>query len=166
VQVAGQALFSGPSEEGDHPIYPPTLWEPYRSRRFTNAESLYNALRIPRDDKEARYRWVAENFRFFGAPVGLFFVIERRMGHGQWAHLGMFMMALALAAEAHGLGTCFQEAWARVRATLHGHLGLSDQELLYCGMALGKPDAAHPSAAMLRERSAVADIAEFHGFSD
>jgi nitroreductase len=86
------------------------------------------------------------------------------MGHGQWAHLGMFMMAVALAAEAHGLGTCMQEAWARVRTTLHGHLGLEGQELLYCGMAIGHPDLAHPSAAMLRERAPLSEIAQFRGW--
>jgi nitroreductase len=166
VRVAGEALFTGASEECDHLIYPPELWEPYRSRRFANAESLYAALGVAREDKAARYRWVAENFRFFGAPVGLFFVIDRRMGHGQWAHLGMFMMALVLAAEAEGLGTCLQEAWARVRSTLHGHLGLGDEELLYCGLALGWPDKAHPSAGMARERAPLEEIAELRGFDE
>lgn len=166
VRIAGEALFSGAEEEGEHPIYPPSLHEPFRSRRFANAESLYAALGIARDDKAGRYRWVAENFRFFGAPVGLFFVIDRRMGHGQWAHLGIFMMAVMLAADAHGLATCPQEAWARVRQTLHGHFSLAEEELLYCGMALGFADTAHPSAAMLRERTELAEIAELRGFGD
>lgn len=164
VRLAGEALFSGADEEGEHPVYPPSLHEPYRSRRFANAESLYGALGIPREDKAARYAQVAENFRFFGAPAGLFFVIDRRMGHGQWAHLGMFMMAVMLSAEAHGLATCPQEAWAKVRGTLHGHLGLGPHELLYCGMAIGRADPGHPSAAMVRERAGLAEIAEFRGF--
>jgi nitroreductase len=78
----------------------------------------------------------------------------------------MFMMAVALAAEAHGLGTCMQEAWARVRTTVHGHLGLGEQELLYCGMALGWPDPKHPSAAMARERAPLNEIAQLRGFDD
>jgi nitroreductase len=164
VRLAGEALFSGVNEEGDHPVYPPSLHEPYRTRRFANAESLYAALGIEREDKAARYRWVGENFHFFGAPVGLFFVIDRRMGHGQWAHLGMFMMAVMLAAEAQGLATCPQEAWARVRGTLHQHLGLGEHELLYCGMALGHADPEHASASMTRERAEVDEIAEFRGF--
>jgi nitroreductase len=164
VRLAGEALFSGASEEGEHPIYPPSLHEPYRSRRFANAEALYAALGIPRENKAERYRWVAENFRFFGAPVGLFFVIDRRMGHGQWEHLGMFMMAVMLAAEAHGLATCPQEAWTRLRSTLHAHLGLGAEELLTCGMALGYADERHPSAAMVRERAGLDEIAEFRGF--
>lgn len=166
IRVAGEALFSAANEEGERPIYPDALWEPYRSRRFANAESLYAALGIPREDKAARYRWVAENFRFFGAPVGLFFVIDRRMGHGQWAHLGMFMMAVALAAEGRGYATCFQEAWARVRETLHLHLELGPDEILYCGLALGRADSGHPSAAMVRERAPLAEIAELRGFGE
>ncbi|WP_300974300.1 nitroreductase [Sphingomonas sp. LHG3406-1] len=166
VRIAGEALFSGASEEGEHFIYPPDLWEPYRTRRFANAEALYAALGVSREDKAARYRWVAENFRFFGAPIGLFFIIDRRMGHGQWAQLGMFMQSVALAAEAEGLGTCLQEAWARVRETLHGQLGLEEHELLYCGMALGWPDPGHASASMVRERAALEEIAEFRGFGD
>jgi nitroreductase len=164
VRVAGEALFSGADEEGEHPIYPASLHDPYRTRRFANAESLYTALAIPRDDKAARYRWVAENFRFFGAPVGLFFVMDRRMGHGQFAHLGMFMMAIMLAAEAHGLSTCPQEAWAKLRRTLHAHLGLAEEELLYCGMALGVADGTHASASMTRERAGLEEIAELRGF--
>lgn len=163
-RLAGEALFSGANEEGGHPIYPPELWEPYRSRRFANAESLYAALGVPREDKAARYAHVARNFHFFGAPVGMFFIIDRRMGHGQWAHLGMFMMAVTFAAEANGLGTCLQEAWARVRGTLHRHFALAEHELLYCGLALGRPDPAHPSAAMVRERASVEEIAELRGF--
>jgi nitroreductase len=164
VRVAGEALFFGADEEGEHPIYPPALHEPYRSRRFANAESLYTALDIPRDDKAARFRWVAENFRFFGAPVGLFFVIDRRMGHGQFAHLGMFMMAVMLAAEAQGLSTCPQEAWAKVRRTLHGHFELAEDELLYCGMALGVADPTHPSTKMVRDRARLDEIADLRGF--
>ena len=166
IRVAGEALFSGANEEGEHPIYPAGLHEPYRERRHAVGEALYDALGVAQDDKAGRYRRVGENFRFFGAPVGLFFVIDRRMGHGQWAHLGMFMMAVALAAEAEGLGTCMQEAWARVRETLHAHLGLGEQELIYCGMALGWPDPAHPSAAMVRTRAEIAELAEFRGFGE
>ena len=44
-----------------------------------------------------------DNLRFFGAPAGLFFVIDRSMGNGQWAHMGMFMQSIALAAEEMGV---------------------------------------------------------------
>ena len=101
-----------------YPIYPPNLWEPLRSRRYALAEDMYRALGIPRDDKAARLRHVAKNFEFFGAPVGLFFVIDRRLAHGQWAHLGMLIQTIALLLEERGLGCCMQEAWAAFRPEL------------------------------------------------
>jgi nitroreductase len=152
------------SEEGDHPIYPADLWSPYRDRRFKVGEDMYALLGIAREDKFARFANLARNFDFFGAPVGVFFVIDKRMGHGQWAHLGMFMQTLALTAVDRGLGTCMQEAWGRVRSTLADHLGLGDHEMIYCGMALGYPDMDAPVNSLRSDRASVTEIAEFRGF--
>lgn len=151
----------GPGEDGDDPMYPADLWEPYRSRRYQIGEDMYALLGIPRDDKPARLAHVARNLEFFGAPVGLFFVIDRRMGRGQWAHLGMFMQSIALAAQERGVASCFQEAWAPRRATLARHFGVPDHELVYCGMALGYAD---PSEAVNTLRSARAEVDEFTTF--
>jgi len=37
----------------------------------------------PRGDKPARYRQYSRNFQFFGAPVRLFFALERNFGLAQ-----------------------------------------------------------------------------------
>ena len=111
-----------------------------------------------------RLQWVAGNYTFFGAPVGLFFIIDRGMGHGQWAHLGMFMQSIALATTARGLGTCMQESWGMVRKSLHQHFGLADNELIYCGMALGHPNPDAPVNRLRSERAEVDEIAAFDGF--
>lgn len=150
-----------PNEEGDKPVYPANLWEPYRSRRYKVGEDLYALLGIPREDKPARLKQVARNFEFFGAPVGVFFVTDTRMGHGQWAHLGMFMQSLALAATERGLATCFQEFWGALRISLKKHFALTETELVYCGMALGYADE---SAAVNRLRSERAPVDEFAQF--
>lgn len=158
------AKASLPGDEGERFIYPPNLWEPYRTRRFKLAEDMYALLDIPRDNKMARLMHVAQNFEFFGAPVGLFFVIERDMGYGQWAHLGMFMQSVALAAMERGLGTCMQEAWARMRTPLAARFGLADNEMIYCGMALGYADMSKPVNTMRSDRAGVDEIATFKGF--
>lgn len=150
-----------PNEDADRPPYPPNIWEPYRSRRFQVGEDMYEILGIPRENKAARLAWVMRNFEFFGAPVGVFFVTDERMGTGQWAHLGMFMQTLALAAEERGLATCFQEFWGTLRKTLKGHFALGDSELLYCGMALGYADKAAPINSLRSARASVDEIASF-----
>lgn len=142
-------------------VYPEKLWEPYRSRRYRLGEDMYDLLGVPREDKLARLEHLMRNYEFFGAPVGLFFAIDERMGPGQWAHLGMFMMSLALAAEEAGLATCMQEAWTPRARTVAKVLGIESPYIVYCGMALGHAD---PDAKVNQLRSKRADIDEFAVF--
>jgi nitroreductase len=153
-----------PGEDDDRPVYPASLWEPYRSRRFKVGEDMYALLGIARENKVARLQHLARNFEFFGAPCALFFVIDRRMGHGQWAHLGMFMQSIALAAIERGVSSCMQEAWARMRKPLHEHFALDEHEMIYCGMALGYADMSAPVNTLRSDRAPVDEIATFRGF--
>ena len=150
-----------PAEEGDKPIYPANLWEPYRSRRFKVGEDMYALLGIPREDKMGRLKQLGRNLEFFGAPVGVFFVMDERMGHGQWAHLGMFMQSVALAATGRGVGSCFQEFWGTLRVSLKKHFALDEHDMVYCGMALGHADDAAPVNRLRSERAGVDEIASF-----
>src|SRR5574338_715387 len=94
--VVALAKANLPGDEGDKLVYPPNLWEPYRTRRYKLGEDMYALLGIPRENKPARLMHLVQNFEFFGAPVGLFFIIDNRMGQAQWTHLGMFMQSIAL----------------------------------------------------------------------
>lgn len=151
-------------EPTDRPIYPPDLWEPFEARRRRVGEMMYETLGIPREDRAGRIQWFSRNFRFFDAPLGVFFVIDERMGHGQWAHTGMFMQTLALLAEERGWGSCFQECWGILRPTLKKHFGLAETEMLYCGMSVGYPDPDHPVNSLRAERAPLVEFAELKGF--
>jgi nitroreductase len=160
------ALAKGnlPGDPGPRFVYPDNLWEPYRSRRFEVGEQMYAILGIPREDKAGRLRQFERNFEFFEAPVALFFIIDERMGYGQWAHLGMFMQSIALAALERGVATCMQECWAMLRKPLHTHFALAESEMVYCGMAMGYADTDAPINKLRSSRADVDEIAEFRGF--
>ena len=151
-------------DENEFGAYPPKLWEPYRSRRFELGEAMYETLGIPREDKAERLGWMLKNFEFFDAPVGLFFTLDERMNANQWAHLGMFMMALMLAAEDKGLATCAQEAWMTRCKTVGETLGIAENERVYCGMALGYADKDAAVNTLRSSRVPVEDFAAFDGF--
>ena len=85
-------------EPMEYDVYPPSLWDPFRTRRFENGEQLYASVSVSREDKAARLRWFARNAEFFGAPVGLFFCLDRKLGPPQWADLGMYMQNVMLLA--------------------------------------------------------------------
>ena len=162
--VVALAQANLPGDEGERLVYPHNLWEPYRSRRYKLGEDMYALLGIPRENKTGRLMHLAQNFQFFGAPVGLFFIIDKAMGHGQWAHLGMFMQSVALAALERGVQSCMQEAWARMRTPLAAQFALGDHEMIYCGMALGYADMTKPVNTLRSDRAGVDEIAVFKGF--
>src|SRR5579862_8671326 len=72
-------VAEGRVERPEYAVYPADLWEPFRTRRWTCGEDLYTAIGIGRDERPRRLAQLAQNARFFGAPVGLFFCIDRNL---------------------------------------------------------------------------------------
>jgi nitroreductase len=159
-------VMANPRGDGTHEydIYPPGLGEPYRTRRFKAGEDLYATLGIPREDKMSRLLQLARNYDFFGAPVGLFFYLDRSLGPPQWSDVGMYMQTVMLLAREHGLHTCAQEIWSLVPATVGKCLGVPANLMLFSGMALGHADTAHPINSLRTERAALDEFAILKGF--
>jgi nitroreductase len=159
--IAGK-LASLPGGEGtEYHIYPPNLKEPYRSRRFKCGEDLYATIGIARQDRAARLAQFARNYDFFGAPLALFFSIDRGMGSDQWSDVGMFMQNVMLLLHEHGLRCCPQESWAAWHKTVGEFLNLRPEMMLFCGMAVGHGDA---TAAVNQLRTDRAELEEFVTF--
>ncbi|MFM8354212.1 MAG: nitroreductase [Gammaproteobacteria bacterium] len=133
-------------------IYPENLKAPYRDSRFKVGEDMYARLGIPRDDKAARFAWIARNFDFFGAPAGFFCFIDRDMGPPQWSDLGMFLQTFMLLAREAGLDTCAQEAWAMRHESVQAFTGADASLMLFCGMAIGYRDPAAPVNGLVSDR--------------
>jgi nitroreductase len=153
-------------ETPEYDVYPPNLWEPLRTRRFQCGEDLYATIGIPREDKPARLAQLAKNGELFGAPVGLFFSLDRKVGPPQWSDVGMLMQTIMLLAVERGLDTCAQEYWARYPQTLAEVLNLPEDHMIFSGMALGYRD---PEAAIntLRTRRDPFEVwGEMHGFDE
>jgi nitroreductase len=158
---------ANPRGEGnEYRVYPDPLKEPYFSRRHDVGVRLYAAIGIPREDRPARYRQFARNFELFGAPVGLFFSIDRTMGPPQWSDLGMFVQTIMLLARGEGLHTCSIEAWTSWHKTVSACLALPAEHMLFCGMALGHADPAAPINRWRSTRESVDGFAVFAGFPE
>ena len=165
IDLAAETLAKDPrGEPTDYPIYPEYLSDAQKSRRRKVGEDMYARLDIPRENKAGRMMWFARNFRFFDAPIAVFFVLDTRVGHGQWAHTGMYMQSLALLAENNGWSTCMQECWGVLRTSLKQHFGLAEHEMIYCGMAMGYPDKDAPVNQLRTERASLDEFADLRGF--
>jgi nitroreductase len=165
LDIIRRRLAQHPRGEGaEYDVYPPGLAEPYRSRRFKCGEDMYATIGVPREDKPARVRQFARNYGFFGAPVGMFFCIDRQMGPPQWADLGMYMLSVMLLAREHGLHTCPQEAWAVWHDAVAEFLDLPPALMLFSGMALGYRDETAPINALRTDRAPLVEFATLQGF--
>ncbi|HMP61776.1 MAG TPA: nitroreductase [Phenylobacterium sp.] len=153
-------------EEPEYDVYPPNLWEPFRTRRFQCGEDLYATLGIPREDKTARLTQLAKNGELFGAPAGLFFSLDRQVGPPQWADVGMFMQTVMLLAAERGLATCAQEYWARYPKTLAEVLALPEDHMIFSGMALGYADETAPINTLRTRRDPFEVWGDMRGFDD
>ena len=143
--------------------YAPTpVPEPYLSRRRKLGFELYKLSGIARDDFAARKRAMLRNFEFFGAPVGLFFTMERSLVLGSWLDCGMFMQNVMIVARAHGLETCPQQAWCEYGRIVHEQLRIPDTHIMLSGMALGHIDPDAPENRLITDRVGTEDFAVFH----
>ena len=145
--------------------YYPTHWaEPWISRRRKVGFGLYGLLGITKDDKAGMKRQTGRNFLFFDAPVGLIFTIDRSLGRGMLLDYGMFLGNLMTAARARGLDTCVQAFFADYHQTIRKTLGIPDNEIVLCGMALGYADLNAPENKLITDREPVSGFTDFRGF--
>ncbi|WP_119156851.1 nitroreductase [Caldimonas tepidiphila] len=154
------AAAAGHEEEYDY--YPREWVSPYVDRRRKVGWDLYGLLGIAKGDKASMHAQHGRNYRFFDAPVGLMFTIDRVMGQGSWLDYGMFLQNVMVAARARGLDTCPQAAFTPFHRIVTEHLGVPGNEMLVCGMALGHADPEAVENSLVTEREPVAGFARFH----
>jgi len=152
----------GETQAPDYTYYPEQWREPYKSRRKGSGLALYGALGIGREDRDKMVAAQNNNYRFFGAPVGMFFFMDRDTGMGSWIDMGMFVQSVMLAARAYGLDTCPQASLAEYPDLVREQLGVSADKLLVCGLSLGHADPAAAVNQYRTEREAVDDFTHWH----
>ena len=120
--------------------YPSQWFSPYIDRRRENGWGLYGLLGITKGDKDKMHAQHRKNFEAFGAPVCLFFTIDKELGRGSMLDYGMFLQNIMVAARGEGLDTCPQAAWNDYAKIILPAIGAKENEMLVCGMALGYAD--------------------------
>ena len=163
VQVKGQvraslssalvkAWATGRAEAEDYDYFPKPMPMTLRRRQVAAAQALYGALDVSRDDRAGRDAQFERNFHFFDAPVALVVTLEHGFGSGGYMDLGMTLYGLMLAAQAQGLATCAIGAMASYPSLIRQHLGLANDSVIVCGMALGYADPSAPVNQTRTER--------------
>ena len=144
VCAAHDAIHANPAlaaEYREEYEYYPRKWvSPYIERRRENGWSLYGLLGITKGDKEKMHAQHQRNYRFFGAPLGFMFTVDRVLERGSLVDYGMFLQSIMIAARARGLHTCPQAAWNGFAKIILPRIGAGPDEMLVCGMSMGYAD--------------------------
>ena len=159
------AAYADPAQASQHTeeyAYYPREWiSPYIDRRRKVGWDLYALLGLTRDNKAGMAAQHARNYRFFDAPVGLIFTIDRVMDQGSWLDYGMFLQNIMVAARGRGLDTCPQAAFTQFHRIIGEQLALPANEMVVCGMALGYADQGKIENSLITEREPVSGFTRF-----
>ena len=157
-----QARASRQEPNPDYSYYPDRWEDPYRMRRIICGKALYKALDISKDDKTRQQQAWNNNYHFFGAPVGLFFFVDKNLNTGSWLDMGMFLQNVMLAATGMGLATCPQASLADYPSLVRDILQIENHYAVVCGMALGYADNDHPVNQYRLDREPVNGFTNWH----
>ena len=156
---ADPAVSSQHTEE--YAYYPREWVSPYIERRRKVGWDLYALLGLTRENKAGMSDQHGRNYRFFDAPVGLIFTIDRIMEQGSWLDYGMFLQNIMVAARGRGLATCPQAAFTQYHRIIQSQLDIPASEMVVCGMALGFADPSKVENTLVTAREPVSGFTRY-----
>jgi nitroreductase len=161
------AVYSDPRLNREHTeeyAYYPREWvAPFVDRRRKVGWDLYSLLGLTRDNKAGMAAQHARNYRFFDAPVGFIFTIDRILEQGSWLDYGMFLQNVMVAARGRGLDTCPQAAFTQYHRIIAEQLKIPANETVVCGMSLGWADPEKIENTLVTEREPLSGFVRFVG---
>ncbi|MAH88907.1 MAG: nitroreductase [Pelagibacterales bacterium] len=136
--------------------------EPYVGRRRKVGWDLYQILDIKKGDFKKTKHFHAQNYEFFGAPMGLIFSIEKDLGWMSWLDYGMFIQNICLLARNYGLHTCPQAAWGLIYKKANELLKLNKNYTVHCGLAIGYENKKNKINSLETEREKLENFCKFN----
>lgn len=160
-----RALLAGePDDPQEYDFSVPSRYPRYKERFAHLGAAMYGALGIGRGDAETRRLFRERNLLSFGAPVLLLCHFPNFMGPPQWSDVGMWLQTIMLLLRDEGLDSCPQEWMGVYGRTIKRELSLSDDTLLFCGLAIGLRDPNAPANNFARDRVSLTEQVTFLGF--
>ena len=133
----------------------PEKWpEAMKGRYGELGRLVLDTLEIPREDKEARYRYYLGMSGLFDAPCLLVACIPKDL-QVEYAMLdiGLIVQTVCLLAHDRGLGSCIMAAAVLHPDLLRSIAGIPADRRVVVGVALGYPDDSYPLNHFERPRA-------------
>ncbi|MEW6053999.1 MAG: nitroreductase [Nitrospirota bacterium] len=115
------------------------------------------------NDPDVRRKAKIANFRFYGAPHGMFLFQDSSLTPWSLFDIGLFAQNIMLAAHAYGLGTVPQAFLTDYARQVKEFLKIPEAKRLVLGISLGYPDWESPVNSSRTDRVSTDEIARFIG---
>ncbi len=154
-------------ERGAEPR-PDYLNRPVRVDAATEARAreagagVLQAKGIDRADAAGRRSHLRDNYEFYRAPTEMIFHLPAGAPPGLFLEMGFFLQNVMLGLVAVGLGSCPQYSVAGYPDVIRAELGLGDDRLVVCGLAVGYPDESVAVNHFHPPRAELADFVRWH----
>jgi nitroreductase len=133
------AIEEGKTENPDFPFQ--EFYPNYTRKRMIELGSgYYGHLGVDRKDKEKRKELMLDNFKFFGAPTAVFFLMEKGMDYWPTLDLGILIGQFMIASRSEGLDTIAQASLAAFPDIVRTTLGLEEKWKVAVGISMGYAD--------------------------
>lgn len=157
-------LASTPDDPLEYDCTVPGRYEKYGARLQALGAKMYGSMRIGRDQADMREAFARVNILGFGAPVMLLCHFPKLMEAPQWSDIGMWLQTIMLLLRGEGLDSCPQEYMGIYGRTIKDQLGMSDDTMLFCGLAIGWRDPHTAVNNFERDRVPLDEQVAFLGF--
>ena len=124
--------------------------------------NLYKHLGIDRKDMEKRNEMLLDNFRFFGAPVGLIFIMEKGMGYWPALDLGILLGTIMIAVREEGLESVAQASLAAYPDIIREELQIDSKWNIAVGISLGYVNPEDPQNSFVSQRCDFSESVSFY----
>ena len=132
-----------------------------KERRRSAGTQLYKAVGVM-GDRQGSARYTLENFRFFDAPHAAIFTSAKELGAYGVLDVGGYLSALTLVMQSFGIASITQAALALYGDVIHEFFGISQDQLVICGMSFGYSDNSHPSNSFNTNRAPLAEVVTWY----
>nr|WP_158726674.1 nitroreductase [Tomitella fengzijianii] len=125
----------------------------YRDRRLEAALALYDAVGIPRGDRDASREQMMKNFDLFGAPHVAVITSDAALGTYGALDCGLYINTFLLAAHSLGVAAIPQAALAGSAPYIRDFFDLPEDRKVVCSISFGYADDTPPANSFRTPRA-------------
>jgi len=142
----------------------PTTWPPaIQERVLALMSALAHSAATEGGSDAMRQKFVADNYRFFGAPTVVFLCMDRSLTPWSMFDMGSLAQSIMLAAQQYGVSSAIAFMFASYPDLIRTELDIPDDLAILIGIALGYADADYLRDRQRSSRRPLKDVVRCKG---